>query len=1743
MVKTSRTLLLTSAAVVALSVTPHTAMAGPEGGIVVGGSANISQSGTKTDIHQHSNKAILDWRSFDIGAQEHVEFHQPSSSAMALNRIRDTKASQIDGKLTANGHIMLINPNGVVFGSSSQVDVGSLTATTADIDNDDFMAGKLTFNKAGKLDAAIINHGSITVKEAGLVNLVAPRVENHGVIAAKLGKVQLAAADTFTLDMAGDGLLQVAVTEEQAAKLTRNTGLITAEGGTIALTAFHARTIVDSLVENAGIIEASSMTKQGGKVILGGAHTKVSGVINADGQTGGGEILIGGDYQGRTIENFENAQVTEIENTANITANASDTGDGGTVIVWADNATRYEGEIESKGGPNGGDGGFAEVSGKRYLDFRGYADLSGYNLGTLLLDPDHIDIVPGVANPPEFDGDFIEFLEVDSGLTSTIGADTISGRLTANANVILQANNTIDVDADIISTGDGNLTLETGNGGTITVNNAINVNTGDLTLIADEIDINAALAGTGTIVLTAADEVNQQIEIGSTDAADLNLTAAELSNLSDGWNLITIGGSDRRASITVNEDVSFSDHVELRNSITNIVDQQIDINADITTTDNSDLGLYGRGNAASVHFFDGVNIPAGVEVNVARDLIIDTGRYDIELDGTITTGRDFNVTFGGNSFFRTDMSVGRDFLLDYSTTNGGHALTMNNANIDIARNITMDLQGTRPLRLRGTTLLEADGDITITSPEIEIEPTVQIRSGSGTSNLTFLETGEDDGMEIGDAVSGFTWQMEDAELATIGNNFNSVTFGSASMTGDVDINSWDISSSTYDVEVYGNDIDIGGLDMGSGSFLAQAMDNGGDVADITISADITRGVDGVATLNLRADQNILNSNNADIIASDANSDGDGDPTTDADSLNIILNSDRDGDQAGLIGIGNSTFTTLGGNITMGGGTNPLTTAAYGIAANFVGVNLVNSTFTTGAGNFTANGHARNTIGGFGKKGTALNSARIVTTSGHINISGTGGPGDGSGGTGEHGIVMGNGGGVTPALITDSGNITLTGISQGTGDQAYGIAIGGLDIESNSGNIHITGTSNLSATGTDNQGVFFNTGVGIQTSAGNISVTGTGGNTDEGIFFSAEATEKVQTATGNITLTSLAGDILLDQAIEKTGAGTSELIIRSNDSIIANANADITSLAGPLNVTLNADRDADQNGAIARIASDITTLGGNIILGGGTNPETTFAYGTGPYNHGIEIKNNSILNAGGGNIVLRGHGKTSGGAVKSGIALLLDGGFAPTLTTSGSGLIDLQGQGGGNGGSNLHYGIQTVASTIQAENGNIVFHGTGGNGTDNNYGIRSLNTDVLHTGSGSLIVTAIAGQNTTLDLDDGNGGNSQWGSATTNNITINANSVDLTRFDGIQAANNITIAPRTASSIGLGGAAGDLELSDVALALFDAGNELIIGNSSVASVTIDSWDLTGTNYDVSVLGSNFDINGLTIGAGDMTLNAVQDIVVNTAIGNSGAGGDAYLVAGDNFTNNAGASGIDAGTGRYLVYASAPSNVIKDGLSAGNLYNRPYATNLPNSIESSFGDRFVYGFQPTLTFTPDDITLSTFQPGFNSFTYMISGLETGDSVASVFSGLPTLSTSQQSPGVFSINGSLGSLASLIGYDFAFVPGTLTMLSPSQQLSSTVEFQMQTPNLWQGINTGYRLVFANEGGIGNMSLENAETNTSPQRLRVQIRPNGQRINNGTSSEPQADVRLVEANLMEIDQPLIDFYDLCSYNIQYCR
>jgi len=281
----------------AQSIAPTTL---PTGGRVVAGQATIVQSGAAMQIQQGSAKAALDWNTFSIGSQAAVTFNQPSASAIALNRVLGNDASQIYGRLSANGQVFLLNPNGVLFARGSQVDVGGLVASTLSMSSDDFMAGRYRLSGAGT--GSVVNQGTINGRS---VVLLAPSVTNDGTIEAQSGTVSLVAGTAATLDYMADGLVQIRVDQGAVQAEVTNNGLIRADGGTVTLTAKSLDSLARSVVNNTGIIEARTVETVDGVVRLGGIKLLADDVsvagsarIDASGASGGGEILIGGNAHG-----------------------------------------------------------------------------------------------------------------------------------------------------------------------------------------------------------------------------------------------------------------------------------------------------------------------------------------------------------------------------------------------------------------------------------------------------------------------------------------------------------------------------------------------------------------------------------------------------------------------------------------------------------------------------------------------------------------------------------------------------------------------------------------------------------------------------------------------------------------------------------------------------------------------------------------------------------------------------------------------------------------------------------------------------------------------------------------------------------------------------------------------------------------------------------------------------------------------------------------------------------------------------------------------------------------------------------------------------------------------------------------------------------------------------------------------------------------------------------------------------
>jgi filamentous hemagglutinin family protein len=242
----------------------------PTGDQLVAGQATVNTpSAGQMQIDQASQNAIINWQGFSIAPSEAVNIQQPNAQAALLNRVVGADASQIQGQLHANGQVYLVNPNGVVFGKTAQVDVGGLIASTHDISNADFMAGKNHFSQNGAT-GIVENHGTINVPEGGVVALISSSVTNTGTINTPKGTTALAAGKTVDLDFVGDGLVEVKVTEAALNAQITNKGAIQADGGRVILTAKAAGQLIDTVINQAGIIKAQGLAQRNGEIILDG---------------------------------------------------------------------------------------------------------------------------------------------------------------------------------------------------------------------------------------------------------------------------------------------------------------------------------------------------------------------------------------------------------------------------------------------------------------------------------------------------------------------------------------------------------------------------------------------------------------------------------------------------------------------------------------------------------------------------------------------------------------------------------------------------------------------------------------------------------------------------------------------------------------------------------------------------------------------------------------------------------------------------------------------------------------------------------------------------------------------------------------------------------------------------------------------------------------------------------------------------------------------------------------------------------------------------------------------------------------------------------------------------------------------------------------------------------------------------------------------------------------------------------
>ncbi len=709
-----------------LPFVPSLVQALPSGEQVVGGQASIARPTPQTlTVQQSTNKAAIDWRNFNIQRGESVIFNQPNSSSVTLNRVLSADPSQIFGSLRANGSVFLINNAGVYFAPGASVNVGSFVGSTLSMSNKDFMAGNYQFKNPGNA-GSVINEGTISAQPGGYVGLFAPQVINNGVISAQQGSVSLAAGERVTMALGQNGMLNVNVDAAAVRATIQNKGQIIADGGQVALSARASDALLDTVINTSGTIRANSLQQKNGKIVLDGGTrgvVEVSGQlsakgeqvggsvkvlgdkvglvgnanINVSGQTGGGEVLVGGNYQGQGPEH--NANITFVGKDVSIQADALKNGDGGKVIVWANDTTRFNGSISAKGGAQAGNGGLVETSGKSVLHAAGVVDVSAANGkgGNWLLDPFDLTISDAADADITTGSSSYE----SSGAASNLKTSTLNAALKDNATITVKIGSSVNgtgkltVDGEIKATANSSLVLDAttanplegsivfGNNGSISGNGSklnVTLNSGT------DLDMNnrSIATGGGNVFVNT----HGVVKLGSIDAAGGNLT---------------INNASPSGAITQTD--------VLKVNTLSITKQSSTTTLTKSGNEIADLGVINVGaNDISIHTTKALTQSGAMTAatltltNTSNDSTLDNVGNAISTLGAIdATGKNFTLT---NTTALTQSGALKTNVLTLTNTSGD--TTLDHASNAITKLGEVNATG-KTLTLTNTTALEQDG--------------------------------------------------------------------------------------------------------------------------------------------------------------------------------------------------------------------------------------------------------------------------------------------------------------------------------------------------------------------------------------------------------------------------------------------------------------------------------------------------------------------------------------------------------------------------------------------------------------------------------------------------------------------------------------------------------------------------------------------------------------------------------------------------------------------------------------------------------------------------------------------------------------------------------------------------------------------------------------------------------------------------------------------------------------------------
>ncbi len=1499
-----RALLATSCLAAAGAVMPAPGAAAPAGLSVGSGQVTVSNPNAQTTlIQQGTSKAILNWNSFSVGSAETVTFQQPNASSVALNRVTGNQASSIFGHLNANGQVFLLNPNGILFGRNSVVNVAGLVATTSGINDSDFLTGNYKFGIASaNPNAGVVNQGTIHAADGGYAVLSGAYVQNDGLIQARLGKVVLAGTTTFAVDFAGDNLLSFAVTGpvtqvptdangNPVTALVSNTGSIAADGGQVTLTARAAKGILDNVINTTGMIEASTASMVNGTIVLdagdggvtvggglsatglgagqtggtinvlGGAITIASGaVINASGDAGGGSIFIGGNFHGAGP--LPNAWTTEVQQGAVIQADAVTYGNGGNVAVWADGYTAFNGTISAQGGALSGNGGFVETSGKQGLSVQtGAVNTLAANgqAGTWLLDPLNITISSTGSAPPDTFAN-------NPGGTDTIANTSINS---ASSNVLLQATQDINWNSGVSVTTSGvGITAQAGNNINVAVGATIVTNGGNIKLSAN--DPGGTQSGSGSITIGSAG--TSILTTGSTGTA----TGGSITLTTNGGTGSISAGSapfqtnNGAISITAGSGgISFAGGFA-RNVATTGASGTVSIVSGGGISFSSGSGILTNGASVTLSANASGNNPSGSgSITFADTGITTTGMSTGATTGNLTNGS-ATLTVTGSTLGlyvgQTLTGTGIPSNTTITAISGSNVTLSNNAtasrsNVTVNGNnfsngaISMTVSGGSGNISLGTAGLKTgggSGSITLSAPSISNSSGASLISTAGGNATTNAAGGA-----INITTTSGNLSLVGAGLSSTGGGSSTGGAVSVASAGSVAFSSGvGILTNGANVTVSANDSSAG-TPTGSGSIT------------LTNAGISTTGRIGT-TVSM---------------------------TSGSTTLTVLDNVDGSSFKVGqtISGIGIPSGTTV---TAVAAGTITLSSAATVTAGDVFVRAIGGSSSTGGAITLKTNG---------GSGAISLGSAGLLTAGGDITLNAasvttnTNAPGISSSGGNASGAASAAGGNVS--ITTTSGGVTLGGgiitsggfNSSSVGGNSGSVTIssagavdigGGLTLITSGSGSSLTGSVqsiNTAASSPSNTSQTTGNGGSIQVTGSSITLE-LGTTSNGGTDVVANSTSGGGNA-GSQTLTATSGNVTIGGNSTGTIAGLSA---RGGDSMGGSGGAGATitvsgtsiSEGGKISTRGGDTFAASGGGSAGNITLTATGKDGNghsITLYGSSDPATdtdrttvnsTVSARGGQIGITQQFTDTGTVTGAGGNITLQGSG---GGALQGDVLL---------QTSTASSL---------NGGSTV--GISVGGGSV-GSGGALLINGAVNAATAN---VESLR---LFAGNGTAVLAGAVGTGTALNSVTFGSGFNNLASGTGGSITLQGPVTVATQIYDLRGSGSLTFngfintpllknpgsnGGSSASLAMLGGGlfTGDIKTGGASnnQSISLAGNFTIAGsftgnlngNQSPNFVIAGpgSFDSSAVNRDV-VIGSIFSNSPFTIntGSGNLTINQVS-----------------------------------------------------------------------------------------------------------------------------------------------------------------------------------------------------------------------------------------------------------------------------------